>query len=145
MDAIVINGGNFLGKGFAFPVEVDHSGAVALSEFERSVSESIRIILGTSKGERVMRPDFGCDLNDLVFAPNDSRTVALAKHYVEEALTRWEPRIVLREVVVEPDEDAENRVNIRIHYLIRSVNTYFNMVYPFYLERGELDTQSQLG
>ena len=138
-------GGNFLGKGFAFPIEVGHSGAIALSEFERSVSESIRIILGTSKGERVMRPDFGCDLNDLVFAPNDSRTIALAKHYVEEALTRWEPRIVLQEVVVESDEDAENRVNIRIHYLIRSVNTYFNMVYPFYLERGELDTQSQLG
>lgn len=138
-------GGNFLGKGFAFPVEINHSGAIALSEFERSVSESIRIILGTSKGERVMRPDFGCDLNELVFAPNDSRTIALAKHYVEEALTRWEPRIVLRDVVVESDPDAENRVNIRIHYLIRSVNTYFNMVYPFYLERGELDTQSQFG
>jgi phage baseplate assembly protein W len=92
-----------------------------------------------------MRPDFGCDLGELVFAPNNSRTQSLAKYYIEEALNRWEPRIILKEVHVEPDETLENRLNININYFVRSVNTYFNMVYPFYLERGEIDTQSQFG
>ncbi|WP_026245182.1 GPW/gp25 family protein [Alkalispirochaeta alkalica] len=137
--------GSFLGTGFSFPIGVDNTGNIAQSRYENSIADSIHIILSTSRGERVMRPDFGCDLNDLVFAPNNARTLALAKHYVEEALTRWEHRIVLQDVSVQSDPDRENQINVKIRYLVRSVNTYFNMVYPFYLERGELDTQSQLG
>ena len=69
----------------------------------------------------------------------------MAQYYVEEALTKWEHRIILKEVKVYPDGDDETRFHIEIAYLLRSVNTYFNMVYPFYLERGEIDTQSQFG
>ncbi|MDC7220316.1 MAG: GPW/gp25 family protein [Spirochaetales bacterium] len=136
---------SFLGTGFALDFGTDSRGNINLTGGKRSVEESIRIILGTSRGERVMRPDFGCDLNSLVFAPNNSRTRALAQYYVEEALSKWEHRIILQGVKVHPDEEDETRFHIEIDYLLRSVNTYFNMVYPFYLERGEIDTQSQFG
>ncbi|WP_020614521.1 GPW/gp25 family protein [Sediminispirochaeta bajacaliforniensis] len=136
---------NFLGTGIAFPFSVGDNGQILTVSNERSVENSIRIILGTTKGERLMRPDFGCDLNNLVFSPNGARTYALAQHYIEEALHRWEHRIVLEEVLVAPDADDETRINISIQYKIRSINTYFNLVYPFYLERGESDTQSQFG
>jgi hypothetical protein len=136
---------SILGMGFAFPVAIDRTGAFSFARHEQSIEQSIRLILSTSPGERVMRPDFGCTVNDLVFAPNNSRTLALVAHYIEEALVRWEPRIILKEVVAESDDDDDTRINVRIEYEVRSVNTYFNMVYPFYLERGEIDTQSQLG
>jgi uncharacterized protein len=134
---------SFLGKGFSVNFGTDNRGNIKLTSGKQSVDESIRIILGTSKGERIMRPDFGCDLNSLVFAPNNSRTRALARFYVEEALNKWEHRIILQDVKVHPDLEEETQFHIEIDYLLRSVNTYFNMVYPFYLERGEIDTQSQ--
>lgn len=137
-------GRSILGRGWAFPLGVDVRGAIELSDDERSIHESVRVILGTTPGERVMRPDFGCAVNDLVFAPNNSRTLNMACHYIEQALIRWEHRIILKEVKALPDPDDESRINISIGYEVRSVNTYFNMVYPFYLERGEIDTQSQL-
>ncbi|MDR1626330.1 MAG: GPW/gp25 family protein [Spirochaetia bacterium] len=136
---------NILGKGWAFPVGPDVSGAIGMSAYERSVEESIRVILGTTRGERLMRPDFGCGINEMVFAPNSHRTVSLAEHYVREALERWEPRVIVREVRGEADAGDPAVVNIRIGYEIRSVNTFFNMVYPFYLERGEHDSQKQFG
>jgi phage baseplate assembly protein W len=136
---------NILGKGWAFPVGPDLSGAIGMSAYQRSVEESIRIILGTTPGERLMRPDFGCRINELVFAPNSHRTLGLAEHYVREALRRWEPRVNVKEVRGEAGEGDPAMVSIRIRYEIRSVNTFFNMVYPFYLERGERDSQKQLG
>lgn len=134
---------SILGSGFAFPFSFGIHGGVELASDEAGVNQSIRLILGTVPGERVMRPDFGCKVNDLVFAPNNGRTLALACHYIEEALQRWEPRIILKSVDASYDEGLSTRLNIRISYVLRSVNTYFNMVYPFYLERGEVDTQSQ--
>ena len=115
-----------------------------MSAYEKSVEESIRIILGTTPGERLMRPDFGCRLGEIVFAPNSHRTASLAEHYVREALTRWEPRIILKEVKARLWPDSA-RVDISIAFELRSVNTFFNMVYPFYLERGESDSQLQFG
>lgn len=136
---------NILGSGWAFPVRTDVQGNIASSSYEKSVEESIRIILGTTPGERVMRPDFGCKINDIVFAPDSSKTVSLAEHYIEEALVKWEPRIILKSVSGLQDEDNPGLINIHIDYEIRSVNTFFNMVYPFYLERGERDSNNQFG
>lgn len=136
---------NILGCGWAFPVRMDVHGNIASSSYEKSVEESIRIILGTTPGERVMRPDFGCKINDLVFAPDSSKTVSLAEHYIEEALVKWEPRIILKSVSGLQDEDNAGLIHIHIDYEIRSVNTFFNMVYPFYLERGERDSNNQFG
>jgi phage baseplate assembly protein W len=138
-------GRSILGRGLAFPPRMDVRGSLEMSDDERSIQESIKVILGTTPGERVMRPDFGCAVNDLVFSPNNSRTMNMACHYIEQSLIRWEHRIMLKEVKATPDPDDESRINISIGYEVRSVNTYFNMVYPFYLERGEIDTQSQFG
>ena len=135
---------NILGKGWLFPVGPDISGTIEMSAYEESVDQSIRIILGTTPGERLMRPDFGCKLGEIVFAPNSLKTVHLAEHYVREALERWEPRIIVKEVKGRISADSE-RVDINISCELRSVNTFFNMVYPFYLERGESDSQKQFG
>ena len=98
---------DFLGQGLAFPLQVNPRGEIALAKGERDIEQSIRIILETMPGERVMRPEFGCRIWELVFAPLDATTEGLLIHYVDEALTRWEPRIELREVLVSEDPLSE--------------------------------------
>jgi phage baseplate assembly protein W len=136
---------NLLGKGWSFPVTQNVKGNIAFSQYEKSIEESIRIILGTTPGERLMRPDFGCLINEIVFSPNTPRSITLAEQYIRDAIVKWEPRVILKEVRGERTSDNCVAVNIHINYEIRSVNTFFNMVYPFYLERGEIDSQKQLG
>jgi phage baseplate assembly protein W len=130
---------NILGKGWAFPIGVDARGNIKMTRYEASIAEAIRVILSTTPGERLMRPDFGCAINELVFSPNTAPSIALAEHYVREAITRWEPRVILKSVRGLPDTDNSVLAHIHIEYEVRSVNTFFNMVYPFYLERGEQD------
>lgn len=134
---------SILGKGWSFPIGIDVHGNIATSSYEKSIEESIRIILSTTPGERVMHPDFGCKLNEIVFFPNSGRTLSLAIRYVEEAIVKWEPRVILKSVNGVPDAEDPVKINLNIDYEIRSVNTFFNMVYPFYLERGESDSQNQ--
>ncbi len=124
---------DFLGSGFRFPFSLTE-GALELSEGEVSIRESILLILRTRAGERVMRPDFGCGLSELIFAENNSTTASLMQTTVEEALLEFEPRIDVEEVRVRPDPLEENRLNIEIDYVIRSANRRTNLVYPFYLE-----------
>lgn len=135
---------NILGKGWAFPVMTAIHGNIASSSYEKSVEESIRVILGTTPGERVMNPYFGCKINDIIFSSNSSKTISLAIHYIEEAIVKWEPRVILKNITGDFDMDKSGVININIEYEIRSVNTFFNMVYPFYLERGERDSNGQL-
>src|SRR6478672_5294113 len=84
---------NHLGKGWRYPVDINRNGGVSMSSSEDTVRESIAMILGTAPGERVMRPNFGCEIHDLLFAPNNPNTAGLAAHYCVEALQKWEPRI----------------------------------------------------
>ncbi|HEY1370513.1 MAG TPA: GPW/gp25 family protein [Gaiellaceae bacterium] len=126
----------FLGVGWAFPVAPEADGAVALARHEESVSQSIWLILGTAPGERVMRPDFGCGIFDLVFSVANTTTAGLVTEEVRRALVRWEPRIDLLEVSAEPDPSQPATLAIRIGYRVRATNNVFNLVYPFYLERG---------
>lgn len=130
---------DFLGRGWKYlrekPVSVI-SGEIAISEGEDSIKESIMIILGTSKGERVMRPDFGCNINELVFAPNDTSTATLLGFHIREALLKWEPRIEVNDVNIAPDKDEGNKLLADIEYTVKTSNTKNNLVYPFYLERG---------
>jgi phage baseplate assembly protein W len=127
----------FLGVGWRFPVQVaadeDGKERIAVSRYVQSVEDSIRIILGTARGERVMRPDFGADLHRLTFSPNNTSTAGLAIFYVQEALQKWEPRIELLDVDAEPDENDANTLLITVEYKIISMNTEHNLVYPFYL------------
>ena len=124
-----------LGVGWAFPLAASGIGDVATAAYEEDVREAIGIILGTSPGERVMRPDFGAGLNALMFAPLNTTTMSLASHYVQQALNQWEPRI--DQVTVNVSADPPNgRLDIVIRYRIRAINTFYNMVYPFYLTEG---------
>ncbi len=122
----------FLGAGWAFPVRAD----TALARGEETVRQSIWIILSTARGERVMRPDFGCGIHDLVFGLGDATTASLVADEVRGALRRWEPRIEVTDVQVRPDGDGSVML-ISITYEVLSTNSVFNMVYPFYLESGE--------
>jgi len=124
----------FLGIGVGFPVGLDQAGALTQAAYEESVRQSIWIILSTTKGERVMRPDFGCGLSDLVFEPNTAATAGRVAHAVEDALQRFEPRIDLLGVDVRAD--GSGRLLIDIGYQMRTTNNIFNLVYPFYLEKG---------
>lgn len=124
---------DFLGKGIKFPLTTKDK-LVVTSSGEELIEESVWMILGTSKGERVMRPDFGCNIFELVFAPNNTSTATLVAFHVKKALTKWEPRIRVQRVTVQPDSEEANRLNIDIEYLIKKTNTKKNLVYPFYLE-----------
>lgn len=126
----------FLGIGAGFPLRVDRETGVFLrAEYEESVRQSILIILGTAKGERVMRPDFGCGIHDLVFQNMSAGTMGRVQQTVREALLRFEPRIDVTDVVVRTGA-AENVLEIHIQYEVRATNNAFNLVYPFYLQQG---------
>jgi phage baseplate assembly protein W len=126
----------FLGAGWGFPVVRGPDGRFAAAAYEESIRQSIRIILSTARGERVMRPDFGCGLQELVFAVNDATTQGLAESEVEEALIRWEPRIKVERVRAEPAGERGEVLEIHVDYRVRSTDNRFNLVYPFYLDRG---------
>ena len=128
---------NFLGRGWKYPVEVDRAGGIAMSELDESIRQSMLIILGTAPGERVMRPTFGCNIHDLVYAPNNLNTASLAAHYCIEALGKWEPRIDEIEAHADPSEDDNNRLDINIKYKVRATNVSRNLVYPFYIRRSD--------
>ena len=123
----------FLGRGLAFPVAVDASGAIAMAAYEDDIDQAIRIILDTQPGERAMRPDFGSGLRSLAFEPINSNTLALARHRVEQALVLWEPRIDSVGVTVSADP-PRGVLKIDIRYRVRTTNTFYNQVYPFYLQ-----------
>ena len=130
-----------LGVGWGFPVLLDDvsqkqaSARVAVAEYEESVRQSILIILSTAKGERAMRPTFGCGISELVFAVNNTTTQAMAKLEVYEALQNWEPRIEVLGVETSSAGDRGEQLLIFIDYRVRTTDTRFNLVYPFYLDR----------
>lgn len=127
----------FLGKGWSYPVRADHRGDVELSATDDDITESIRIILGTAKGERVMRPEFGCDIHDHVYSAANPATLNVIETSVRESLVRWEPRIDLEGVDAYTEEENPNKILIEIEYRIRSTNALANMVYPFYITEGD--------
>lgn len=122
-----------VGRGWRFPPELDERGTVALIGNVGEIEQSIRIILGTAHGQRVMRPEFGCRIHELIFAPSSASTFGQATRFVREALARWEPRINLHEVDVAPDPEDASRLLIAIDYSISAVHSRRNLVYPFYL------------
>lgn len=127
------NAKHMLGMGWRFPLGVDSRGGLAVSQHEQDIEESIRIILVTGKGERRMRPDFGCAVNDLVFAPNNATTWGLVAHHVEEALGWWEPRIEVVDIDVRPDSSDTSCVLVTIAYRVKATRDERSLVYPFYL------------
>lgn len=127
----------FLGRGWSFPVGLDTRGRIKMSNDEEDIREAIWIILSTAKGERVMRPDFGCGIHDFVFAAINPATVAMIENSVREALTLWEPRIEVTGAKASAENLAEGKLLISVDYKVRTTNNRFNLVYPFYLTEGK--------
>ncbi|MCB9437253.1 MAG: GPW/gp25 family protein [Anaerolineales bacterium] len=124
---------DLIGRGFAFPPQVDNRGQLALTSVENEIIQAIRVIIGTAPGERLMRPDFGCRIHELIFAPNNAETHAAAERYIREALGRWEPRINVEAVRVSMDAADSGGMLIEIDYLIKGTQDPRSLVYPFYL------------
>jgi phage baseplate assembly protein W len=123
----------FIGAGWAFPLRTDATGSIALVTREREIDEAIRLVLGTTPGERPMRPEFGCAIADQVFAGADATTAGRIAYEVRRALDRWEPRIELLDVGISYDERDVGTIYIDVRYQIRGTNDPRNLVFPFYL------------
>jgi uncharacterized protein len=126
----------FLGIGWKFPLQVTPGGKMAQSRYEQRIEESIYLILSSARGERVMLPDFGCGIHDLVFAPNNPMTLTVVVQTVRQALVAYEPRIDVLDVSAETAPEEPNLLLIRINYRIRANNALGNLVYPFYITEG---------
>lgn len=123
----------FLGQGLAFPLQVNQRGEIALARGNTDIEQSIRIILETSPGERVMRPEFGCRAKELLFAPRDATTQGLMAYHVRRALRRWEPRVNVLAIDVSIDPDRDGVLLVEIHYEVKATHDERSIVYPFYL------------
>ena len=128
---------SYLGRGWAFPLNVNHRGGISLLTGEEDIESAIKMILLTSKGERVMRPTFGSSLNDFVFATNNTSTHGLIAFEIRDALEMWEPRIDITDVVVDQDPEADNCILIDVRYTVKATNDERNLVFPFYIIPGE--------
>lgn len=122
-----------IGRGWHFPPMLDERGTVALTSDGEEIEQSIRIILGTAPGQRVMRPEFGCRIHELVFAPITPAVTGMASRYVREALGRWEPRIEVQQVDVDLAEAGPGCLVISVAYRVAATRNSRSLVYPFYL------------
>ncbi|THH39526.1 hypothetical protein E4021_11685 [Neolewinella litorea] len=133
---------DFLGTGWSFPPEFSRaSGGVNMSSGPRDVAESLRILVSTLPGERAMRPDYGAAFQDLLFASMDTTTQTEFFDRIRIALLQYEPRILVEKITLNTGFLPEGRVELLVDYRLRSNNTRYNFVYPFYLEEGSLIEQ----
>jgi phage baseplate assembly protein W len=126
----------FRGKGLAFPLSVDPQGRLATASAERKIEQAVWLILSTAKRERVMRPDYGCGIHDLVFSPGTPQSVGQIVDQLRRALVAQEPRIDVLDVTGEIPPGEPNLLLLRIDYRIRENNALANMVYPFFITEG---------
>ena len=129
----ITSAADFVGRGFAWPLGVDHTGAIALTAPGGDIEDAIRVVLLTAPGERLMRPQFGCRIWDLMFEPVTPNLLGLISQAVRDALAQWEPRIEVDDVRPTQDGDDSGLVHIQITYRVKSTNDRRNLVYPFYV------------
>lgn len=128
---------DFLGRGWSMPIQLDpRAGGIASVAYEDDIRQSIRIILETAPGERVMRPNFGCGIHELVFTHMDSTSLQRIRSVVEEALRRCEARIEVIEVTVDDAATSEGELLVQVDYRVRKTNQRDNLVFPFYFSEG---------
>jgi uncharacterized protein len=128
---------DIIGSGLAFPLSVDHRGGVALARGEEDIDQAIAVILGTSPGERSMRPEFGCEIHKLVFDTIDAEMIGRMDTAIRVALDRWEPRIEVTSVDFDLTGASEGRLQIDLGYRVRASSREHNLVYPFYVIPAE--------
>ena len=136
-DDLTVERKDFLGRGWAMPVEVDPmTGLVKSVAYEEDIRQSIMIILETVPGERVMRPNFGCGIHEMVFTAVDSTAIQLIRSAVQEALVRCEARIDVLNITVDEAATTEGKLLIELEYRVRRTNQTGNLVFPFYFREG---------
>jgi hypothetical protein len=125
---------SFLGRGWAFPpgFSLESETSLMVSE-EDDIQQSLIILLSTRLGERVMQPQFGCNLQTMMFEKVEKSTITFLRDSIESAILYHEPRIKLLDIQVESEPDQNEKIFIDIIYMIRATNTRSNLVYPFYL------------
>ncbi|WP_195822705.1 GPW/gp25 family protein [Roseobacter sp. MH60115] len=133
---------SFLGRGWAFPPAFDNgTGEARLVQAEEDIAESLRILMETRPGERIMHPNYGCRLHDLVFEPMNSETEAEIEVAISRAILFFEPRIKLGAVTVDVRAALEGHLAVTLNYTVVETNERHNMVFPFYLTEGTLVSQ----
>lgn len=132
---------NFIGRGITFPMRVDQSGSIAMGSGADDIDANLKVVLITAPGERVMRPQFGCRIWDLVFEPINANTLGLMSEAVKDAVSQWEPRVDLIDVEIVPDPGDIGRVLIELKFRVKATNDVRNLVHPFYVipREGEAD------
>jgi uncharacterized protein len=130
---IMANLFDHIGRGWAYPPQLNDRNRISTVTDDLEIRQALYIIINTYPGERIMRPEFGCYIQDLVFMPANQQTAVVAERYVREAVTRWEPRIELREVKVTPGNHERGELVIELEYQIKQENDVRSMVYPYYL------------
>jgi uncharacterized protein len=128
---------DIIGTGLAFPLQVDPRGGVALATGHEDIEQAMALILATAPGERPMRPEFGCEIHDLVFDSIDAATIGRMETAVRVALDRWEPRVEVQAIDFDLDNARDGQVVITVTYLVRATNHLRNLVYPFYVIPAE--------
>ncbi len=126
---------DLIGQGWKFPIKVNPKGGLSYSSGPERIQDAIWIVLSTSLGERLMRPNFGAGIHDYVFQSNSDVVRTQLRTAVNDALLRWEPRIEVKDVIVQ-EGTQPSQVLISIDYQIRSTNELFNLVYPLYVQEG---------
>lgn len=128
---------SFLGTGWSFPPDFDDKhGNVSLSSDEKDIQESLSILLSTRPGERVMNPDYGCNLDDLLFAPLTLTLKTYVADIIKTAILYYEPRIDVENIDIYETDEIQGKLIISLDYFIRSTNTRRNLVYPFYTKEA---------
>jgi phage baseplate assembly protein W len=130
---------SFIGRGISWPMGVDHTGSLRMSEGPADLDRSIRVVIATAPGERVMRPEFGCRVWDMLFEPVTANLLGQMAQAVRDALAQWEPRASIEDVNVRQDDDDHALVHIDVQYVVKSTNDKRNLVYPFYVIPREED------
>jgi len=126
---------DFRGAGWPFPLLPDAGGGLRLVDGDRNVAQSLRLLLSTAAGERVMRPGFGTDAPGLVFAPGSPSNLRLLESTVRDAIRDWEPRVLVDDVTATTDPQQPERVSVEVTWTVRRTNTRDSDVFPFYLAR----------
>ena len=128
---------SFLGTGWSFPPSFDAgSGAVLMTSDEADIQLSLQILLSTRKGERVMEPDYGCNLDEMVFEPIDTTFKTYIAEMIKTEILYYEARIDLQSVVVDDSNQNNGVILIALNYTVRTTNSRYNYVYPYYLNEG---------
>jgi len=128
---------SFLGKGWSFPPEfIKEAKSVKMLENEADIDSSLEILLSTRLGERIMVPDYGCNLEELLFSPLNLSVKTYIIDLIKTAILYHEPRIDAKKIQIDPAEELNGVLLINIEYIVRSTNSRRNMVFPFYKEEG---------